>query len=402
LVGAALVRGDVDSVRVLQVTPHYPPAYRFGGVLRVAHGLSKGLVNKGFEVGVITTTRGTEDSGWNERQPRHNRNGGVEVFFEPTVLSRKWGYSPGLAKRCKSEVPGSNLLVIHFHYQFASFVAARVARRCGVPFVVFSHACLRRDLIGRSLKKWLYLTMVERATFGNNEFIVFNAPEEAESSVFGNRGVVIPNGIDFSEFECVEQGRFRDRLGFGRNVRLYLTLGRLDVHQKGLDILIRALPEIRSVMGDFRVVICGPDEEANESKLRSIAKDCGVSDLVVFAGMQVGIQRLEALLDCDVFMMPSRGEGLSIALLEALFLGCPVVLSRNAGGWKMVESTGAGLVITPSVPDIRDSMVAMADEQYRDSFRGNARKVVHEKYSWTKIAGELVSQVSGLTRSRVK
>ena len=105
------------------VSPHYVPAYHYGGALHVAHSLGKSLVSQGHEVRVCTT---------NLRNPTEDLAvpvdakvlvDGVQVYYEPTVSSRYWGFSPQLARRLWLESKWADVVLIHFHYQFASLAA---------------------------------------------------------------------------------------------------------------------------------------------------------------------------------------------------------------------------------------------------------------------------------------
>ena len=96
---AKILTARRKKMRILMVSPHYVPAYHYGGALHVAHSLGKSLVSQGHEVRVCTTNlrNPTEDLAVPVDAPV--MVDGVQVCYEPTVLSRYWGFSPRLARR---------------------------------------------------------------------------------------------------------------------------------------------------------------------------------------------------------------------------------------------------------------------------------------------------------------
>lgn len=137
----------------------------------------------------------------------------------------------------------------------------------------------------------------------------------AGRSVLGRRApiVAIPNGIDVAKIEAEPESRDPDTV---------LCVGRLSV-QKGQDRLLHALGQ-HGFGGTLRFVGSGPEEDA----LRALADDYGVASRVDFVG-QVADARM--LFDgAGVVVFPSRWEGLSMALLEAMASGAAIVASESA------------------------------------------------------------------------
>jgi glycosyltransferase involved in cell wall biosynthesis len=119
------------------------------------------------------------------------------------------------------------------------------------------------------------------------------------------------------------------------------TIGRLD-HQKGLDLLLRALAELPgaglSIVGD------GPER----AELERLAAGLGVADRVRFEGWRADARR--HLTAIDVFVLPSRFEGFPLAILEAMLAALPVVATSVGSVAESVADGDTGLLVAPEDP----------------------------------------------------
>jgi glycosyltransferase involved in cell wall biosynthesis len=152
---------------------------------------------------------------------------------------------------------------------------------------------------------------------------------------------VIPNGVDndFWEARPISQAHTR-------STQTILTVGRL-TRVKGHDILINTFAQIREYFPGLNLVIAGDGEARRE--LEKLARKLGVEKEVEFTGF-VSKERLRALLHrATVFALPSRSEGMPLALLEAMAAGVPSI-ATCVGGVPDVVSSGAGILVPPNNP----------------------------------------------------
>lgn len=189
-------------MRLLQVVPHYLPAYGFGGPLRVAHNLGKALLTRGHKVTVCTTSRRDHARDLDVPIDTKVLLEGVRVFYEPVVGLRYWGFSPRMFKRIWSELDETDIVIVHAHYQFPAYRGAALSRYRRIPYLVYAHSRLRKEAIDHDnrLAKLAYLYALDRANLRGALAVVFNAIEEQESSHFASHSVVIPNAVDPAEF----------------------------------------------------------------------------------------------------------------------------------------------------------------------------------------------------------
>lgn len=387
-------------MKILQVISHYVPAYRFGGPLQVAHSLAKALVQRGHEVTVCSTNLADHAEDLQVPLDQPVDVDGVTVFYETVPRLRKWGYSPVLRQRVKTLMPDTDFVLVHNHFQYAGWIAPFQARRLGKPYIVFPHASLKRQSIRSSSEfaKRLYLWLLERKNYQLAEHVVFNAEEERGDSLFADNGIVVPNGINPRDFEVLpSRGAFRSRHPEIGNKLILLFLGRIDVTQKALDVMLEAFAKRVRAGSEAVLVLAGPSEGGDHARLQSLVAEFGLSGRVLFTGLVSGNEKLELLRDADVFLMPSRYEGLSIALLEAMASGLPIVLSARCGLHQEIRRKNCGLVVQPTAESVAAAMATMEDTAARSTYGKNSRDLILAEYTWPKIAEGLEQ----LMRSRI-
>jgi len=156
----------------------------------------------------------------------------------------------------------------------------------------------------------------------------------------------IPNGFDEEKFfPCPEEGIFlRKKLGLEKN-RILLYAGRLE-REKGVQLIIKALKELREEFPDIKLIVvgAGPDLEF----LIAEAGRSGVSKNVIFTGY-VDNRELRGYYNlCDVFLLPSlRSEGFPITLAEAMACGKPMIASRIGGIPSAIDDGINGILVPP-------------------------------------------------------
>ena len=134
---------------------------------------------------------------------------------------------------------------------------------------------------------------------------------------------------------------------------IVLTLSRL-VSRKGHDLVIRALPEILRAVPRALYVIAGPPNPPYEERLRSLARDLGVSDALLFLGYVASDEMADLYSAADVYVMTSRTqsgddnfEGFGITYLEANACGVPVVGADSGGVADAIADGETGYLVPP-------------------------------------------------------
>jgi glycosyltransferase involved in cell wall biosynthesis len=157
-------------------------------------------------------------------------------------------------------------------------------------------------------------------------------------------------------------GRSAARVRFGLADGAIIGVVAALERRKGHDVLLRALACLREAVPRLRCLICGDGSE--RASLERLADELGVRDVARFLGEQRQVADVLAAL--DVFVQPSRYEGLGVALLEAMAAGLPVVASRVGGIPETVQAGRTGLLVPAEDPE---ALAAAITELLRDPDR---------------------------------
>ena len=149
----------------------------------------------------------------------------------------------------------------------------------------------------------------------------------------------------FADVPATARPRIRAELGVSPDQVLVGSLGAL-TDQKGYDFLVEALPDVVGTYPEARFVVAGHGHR--RQRLEQRARALGVADRIRFVGHRDDVP--EFLSALDLFVLPSRWEGLPIAAVEAMAAGCPVVLSRVDGNAELISHGETGYLVEPNCP----------------------------------------------------
>ncbi len=196
--------------------------------------------------------------------------------------------------------------------------------------------------------------------------------------------VVIPNAITPpTPPEPAQVRALREQWLGHRRGPLVGTVARLQP-QKGLDVLLQAVHLLQSEMPELRAVVVG--EGPLRTLLERQALTMGLTDRVLFVGTRRDIPTVLAAL--DVFVLPSRFEGLSLALLEAMAMARPVVATAVSGTVEVIRDGETGVLVPPGDADaLAAGIRVMWKQRDRAQRMGeNARRLVTERYTIQAVA----------------
>ena len=171
--------------------------------------------------------------------------------------------------------------------------------------------------------------------------------------------------------------------------RTALFLGRL-YPVKGLPMLIDAWARVRPA--NWSLAIAGPDEAGHRAVVEAAVRANGLEDAVTFTGPLAADAKRRALLDADLFVLPTHSESFGIAIAEALAHGRPVLTTRGAP-WPMLEERGCGWWVQPDVEGLADGLAAATAlaRPALDAMGARGRAFVRSEYAWDRVADRFLA-----------
>lgn len=348
-------------MRILHVCPYFKPSWEGGGPPRFVYELALQQVAMGHDVTVYTT------DGF-KRRVRAPKNTMVDVDGIKTYYFRNLSmyltanfniplpyYLPVVALK---QIGSFDIIHIHEHRTFLAAVTSLLATRHNIPYVVQPHGSAPRMVKG--WQKRLFDTLIGNRIIYNAKRIIASSRIESQyyKRVYPDLDdemiVRVPNPVNIPEIP--PRGSFRRKWGLEEN-RIILYLGRIH-ERKGLNLLIRAFNQIKD--DKLKLVIAGPDDHYLK-RLKKLISDLGLEESIILTGPLYGFDKFEALVDADVFILPSNEyESFGMAAAEAIACGTPVVVTSNCGISEWIDSK-SGLIVQADEKKLKNAIMKILD-----------------------------------------
>ncbi len=395
-------------MRVLMVISQFYPI--IGGAENQAQLLSKKLIEKGVRLNLIT-------GWWRFGTPRKEMINGIRVFRSfcgwgmfgiknNRVIRMLGGITYVISLGVYLFLHGRKYDLIHVHqFLYPAFVSVFIGKRMFKKPVLVKSASsgttsdielLKRLPLGYFqlnflLKELDSLVAVSRAT--GRDFKTIGYSESRIS--------YIPNGV-----EVPSRGKIKYN-----QVNQVITITRLS-QEKGVDVLLNAWAEVLREEKSLKLLIVGSG--SLDSHLKNLSSSLGIAESVDFVGM---IQDPFVYLKrSDLFILSSRSEGMSNALLEAMSYGIPCIATQVGGNGELMGAkddgippgeyilTGNGLLINPddAVGLSGAILYFIRNERAREKMGREARRFIRENYSIDFVAERYIALYQSILGRRLK
>ena len=291
--------------------------------------------------------------------------------------------------------------VVHTYSFYGNVFAVPPARLAGVPVVIASI----RD-------RAPYLTpMQKRAQRWACQFadcILVNAAAVKEwlidEGYDAAKIVIIPNGVELSRFDRVDEGSPFRGLGIPEGAPVVLVVSRLNP-LKGIESFLQAAALVAPDFPAVRFVIAGdtnPNERQYWSTLTSLTVRLGLIERLIFAGLRRDVPQL--LSAATISVMPSLNEALSNVVLESMAAGAPIVATRVGGTPEAISDGVNGLLVPPGDPRAMASAIAalLRDQSRARRLGDAARQSICERFSMERMALATTQLYEALLDGRVQ
>lgn len=368
-------------MRILHVVPSYYPAIRFGGPIYSVHGLCNALAEAGHDVHVYTTSvDGPRDLDVPlEKEVMVDK---VKVRYFQSRHLRRIYWAPAMRCALRQHIEEFDAVHLHSIFLWPTWVAARVAHRAHVPYLVAPRGMLVKEMVRMKgwLRKSIWLSLIERSTL--EQAAALHATSDVERDDMRRFSYalppicVVPNGVEAPPTPATAPEVASNSL---------LFLGRIS-WKKGLDRLIPAL----RWMPDVTLNVAGNDDEGLLPRLSLIACEHGVSDRVRFLGSVTGKAKEELLCRASILVLPSWNENFGNVVLEALACGRPVAVTKEVGLAEAVAGARAGIVIPGEAEDMATALKSLLSDPAELTFMGQrGRAWVEQTFAWPAVAAQM-------------
>ena len=384
-------------MKILHVAHFFYPCLSAGGVVNASYQIASKQAD-GNDVKVYTSDSCKERLKF--PNGRYDVDvGGIKVDYFKNLSNRfklaTMLDSPLSAPfRIRKDIKNHEVIHIHEHRQTLAIFVRHFAGKNNIPYVVQAHGSVLPFFQKESLKNLFDKVFGFRIL--HNASCVF-ALTEVEKEQYLKMGVdenkieIVPLGINLEEYENLPQkGSFRSRFNIAEDDKLILFVGR--IHEiKGLDLLVDAFNDLIDHNGEvsIKLAIVGPDD-GYLSKLEEKINEYSLKENVIITGPLYKEEKQEALVDCDLFVMPSKYESFTTSGLEAMACGKPLVLTKNNHIHDWVDGN-VGIACDDDKDSLRKAIeTVLFDDDLSAVYGEKGKELIKTKYNWDIINTQIL------------
>ncbi len=380
-----------------------------GGRELVVHYLARSLHELGCDVRVVGPTGIMRYRNIQFQYPVHRYPTLIRVSSGKSILSSKLNDYQNYYK-LKYDITKFGCDIIHAHTTYpTAYVASLVTKKNSkIPLVLTPHGVdihtiphlnhgmrlnpILKPKIEMALSAADYVTSISE---GMEQSII-------DAGTDGRKIVRIPNGVDIKRYSSPVDFDVRSHFEIDKHAELIVTVGNYHP-RKGHEVILEAMPSILRTNPHAHLLIVGRNTEKLMSKIKKYGIERNVtltgtvpfsvndSTIVVDGEFRQGQDILAAIYQSSQLYISAGteygAEGLSLAVLEAMASGLPIVASRISGNVDIVKEGGNGYLVEPSNPDqIADKVhYLLANQNKKIELSSNAKNTALE-YGWVEIA----------------
>ena len=347
---------------------------RFGGAGRIILRLGQVARAEGWQVDILTTDPVFQ------RAVREHGLGLVNLDVIHREIRPLWDLG-GLV-RLSTFLRRERYGIVHTHTSKGGFVGRLAARIAGVPVIVHTaHGFAFHERSPRQAR--LFYSSLEHIASHWCDRIVsvseFHRHWALDLGICNPAKILaIPNGIASLPKPQTTRADLRRQLGVRDKDLLILTMARL-APDKGFEYLISAAAILLRSERRFQIVIAG--DGPVRAQLEELTRNLGVADWVIFLGFREDVSDL--LAASDLVVLPSLREGLSIALLEAMAAGKPIIATSIGSHREVACQSEVALVVPPAdAPALCNAILQLVQNPLQMARLGtNARALFESQYT---------------------
>jgi len=380
--------------RILIFAAYFQP--HVGGYERVVFELSRRLVQRGYQIDVLTCN--TEKAKPYEelngigihRLPCWNALNGVYPIPKPCPTTFKI-----LRRLLRKHYDVVNTQTRFFVTSFLGLIFAKLKK---APLVHTEHGTKHSvvpnkvvDLISRAYDHTIGTLILKSASrnIGISEAVCQFLKHLGAANI-----QLVHNGIDTTVFRRQEDTNYRQKLCLGDDAIVITFVGRL-IYAKAVQDLIAVFPRIKEAAPNARLLIVG--DGPYRATLENLAHQAACGRDILFLGQKNQAELVYILSATDIFVNPSYSEGLPTSVMEAASVGVAVIATDVGGTGEIVRNYETGMVVKAGdIGQLEQKLRELVtNAELRKRLGANARMFVEQEFGWDKILRDWIEIVEG-------
>jgi glycosyltransferase involved in cell wall biosynthesis len=375
-------------MKILHITGY---SVERGGTAKIVYENAQYQISKGHDVYILSVE-------FENEEPYPLPKGAVALWVKDHWLGKFISnFSPETNHFFKTHRDYFDLIHIHgiwFWGSVAPFLFKNKAKK-----VITIHGMLSKWTLSQgTLKKKIFGTLFQNKGLKQSEAIFVNTETEKLElleyiKIDQSKIHVVPNAIETTK-KVSEQEKlsFRENIGINKDSKNILFLSRIH-KKKGLDLLVKAFALIINNKPNLKLnlLIAGPDE-GFKSEIEELIQKLNINEQVFFLGSVSGRLKEVIFSFSDVFALTSHSEGFPMAVLEAIEIGTPVLVSDQTRIDEYIKKYNAGEVVDLEIETIKNALERIIfDEELAKKYVENGHEMLKSEFSPDQIYGKMLS-----------
>lgn len=319
------------------------------------------------------------------------------TYYDITAVRKPtaWKKNVGAYRQVVKLLCENQYAFVHVHTPIGSIIGRLAAHKTRTKIIYTAHGF--HFFKGAPLKNWLLYYPAEwLCSWWTDILITINQEDYqlARKHMHARRTEYVPGvGIDTKKFGggCIDRRKKREELGIAEDATVLLTVGEL-IERKNHKVIIEALRILREKKIEEKVHLLIVGKGELKEAYEQLIAQYGLKDSVTLLGFRNDIDALCEMADCFVF--PSFQEGLSVALMEAMAAGLPVICSKIRGNVDLIEDGKGGyLVETEDIEAYADAILLLSQKKDKAKDMGTWNRQAIKRFDVQEIKKRMKDKV---------
>jgi len=344
--------------------PSYKPAYVYGGPIYSISALCEAQAALGHKVTVFTTNaNGANNLDITLEMVQTINN--VEIVYFPRITGDHTHISPKLWLKLFMDAKKFDIIHLHSWWSVLMIGCAWILKMKGVKFVfsprgMFSNYSFNHNV--NPIKKGIFFNMLTKPVLRKQIFHATALSEEKEiKELFGENtnAFTLPNLLQFPELplSAIQNRSQNDAINL-------LFISRVD-RKKGIELLLKAVQLLKVEGVNVLLTVIGSSSDDYIQELKDLTHSLNINEIVEWKGSVEWKAKFDDILNTDILVLPSYNENFANIILETLYAGRPVILTKYVGLSDYVSNNNMGWVIDTNPEDIVAAVKEYATDKQR-------------------------------------